>query len=256
MSRLNSVKSGVAPAQNAPLLKLTLAGIGTCFLFILFFWYNGTFTRTWNSFSLFFSKKTSSYGLILKNTLIKGRSRTTLKEIFDTLKISPNDPLVNLDLDSAYAGLKQLPWIKDVIIERRWPDTLYITLTERKPLALWQHNQKIHLIDQDGAEILAPLIETHGNLPLVIGEGAPLFTQQLLDALAQTPSLKKLVTAAIRVGNRRWNLKFQNNLTILLPEDNLTQSLASLERLEKEMHIFEKAKTSIDLRVPKKMVLL
>lgn len=256
MSRLNSVKSGVVPSPKGPLLKLTLAGIGTCFLFILFFWYNGTFTRTWNSFTFFFSQKTSVYGLTLKNTLIKGRSKTTLKEIFDALKISPSDPLLNLDLDSSYTSLKQLPWVKDVVIERRWPDTLYITLNERKPLALWQHNQKIHLIDQEGVEIPVPPIETHMNLPLVIGEGAPLFTQQLLDALNQTPTLKKLVTAAIRVGNRRWNLKLQNNLTILLPEDNLVQSLASLERLEKEMHIFEKAKTTIDLRVPKKMVLI
>jgi cell division protein FtsQ len=256
MSRLNSLKSGAVPTPNGPLLKLTLAGIGTCFLFILFFWYNGTLTRTWNSFALFFSHKTSSYGLTLKNTLIKGRALTTLKEIFDSLKISPNDPMINLDLDSSYRALKQLPWVKDVVIERRWPDTLYITLTERKPLALWQHNQKIHLIDQDGSEIPSQPIETHRNLPLVIGEGAPQFTQQLLDALNQTPALKKLVTAAIRVGNRRWNLKLQNNLTILLPEDNLVQSLASLERLEREMHVFEKAKTTIDLRVPKKMVLI
>ncbi len=256
MSRLNSVKSAVAPVPNSPFLKLTLAGIGTTLLFIVFFWYNGTFERTGNSLTLFFSQKTSSYGLILKNTLIKGRSKTTMKEIFDALQVSPSDPLVTLDLETAYTNLKQLPWVKEVVIERRWPDTLYITLTERKPMALWQHNQKIHLIDQGGSEIPSQPIETHMNLPLVIGEGAPQFTQDLLEALDQTPALKKLVTAAIRVGNRRWNLKLQNNLTILLPEDNLAQSLASLDRLEKEMHVFEKAKTTIDLRIPKKMVLV
>ena len=37
--------------------------------------------------------------------------------------------------------------------------------------------------------------------------------------MASDPGLQARVAAAVRVGNRRWNLKLDNGVDVLLPED-------------------------------------
>jgi cell division protein FtsQ len=42
-----------------------------------------------------------------------------------------------VDLGRVRASLEKLPWVRDARVERRWPDTLEVSLVEHVPLARW-----------------------------------------------------------------------------------------------------------------------
>ena len=52
----------------------------------------------------------------------------------------------------------------------------------------------------------------------------------LLDMLASEPDLAARVTAAVRVGDRRWNLRIDNAIDVLLPEDDAGRRLGAARR--------------------------
>ena len=44
----------------------------------------------------------------------------------------------NVNLYEARSAFKQLPWVRDVDLRRKWPDQLEITIEEHKPIARWE----------------------------------------------------------------------------------------------------------------------
>jgi cell division protein FtsQ len=151
--------------------------------------------------------------------------------------------------------LETLPWVRSAVVERRLPDTLYVRLVERKPLALWQHGGKLELIDHEGAVIPVTRLDRFAKLPLVVGEGAASHAAELLDMLASEPDLASRVTAAVRVGDRRWNLRIDNAIEVLLPADAPASAWAQLARLERSSAILKRDVQTVDVRLPDRLVL-
>jgi cell division protein FtsQ len=92
------------------------------------------------------------------------------------------------------------------------------------------------------------------KLPLVVGAGAPEHTAELLAMLATQPELQAQVKAAVRVGERRWNLRLANGCDVKLPEERPAAAWAELARLEREFGILERDLSVIDLRVPAQLL--
>ena len=42
-----------------------------------------------------------------------------------------------VDLEHVRNSLEKLPWVREARVERRWPDTLVVSLVEQEPLARW-----------------------------------------------------------------------------------------------------------------------
>jgi len=67
-----------------------------------------------------------------------------------------NSPVSEVDIavDALLkARLEAMPWVREAEIERLLPDTIFVRLDERQPLAFWQRQGKLVLIDRDGYEI-------------------------------------------------------------------------------------------------------
>ena len=48
--------------------------------------------------------------------------------------------LVSVDLDAVRRAVEQLPWVDRATVERQWPDSLNIRVTEQVPAARWGAN--------------------------------------------------------------------------------------------------------------------
>jgi cell division protein FtsQ len=151
--------------------------------------------------------------------------------------------------------LETLPWVRSAVVERRLPDTLYVRLVERKPLALWQHGGKLELIDREGAVIPVTQLDRFVKLPMVVGESAARHAAELVDMLATEPDLASRVSAAIRVGDRRWNLRIDNAIDVLLPADAAASAWTQLARLERSSAILKRDVQVVDVRLPDRLVL-
>ncbi|MCD8497673.1 MAG: FtsQ-type POTRA domain-containing protein [Alphaproteobacteria bacterium] len=77
-------------------------------------------------------------GFSLKTVSVEGRVYADASTILNAIGIEEGQPLLAFDPDAAHKALEKLSWIKSAQVERRWPDTVYVNLVERQPLALWQ----------------------------------------------------------------------------------------------------------------------
>jgi cell division protein FtsQ len=198
---------------------------------------------------------TGRLGLTVSDITVEGRETTDRETILAALGAKPGTPILALSPKHAKQQLESLPWVRTAVIERRLPGTLYVRLVERKPLALWQHGGKIALIDRLGAVIPVTRLDRFAKLPLVVGEGAASHAAELLDMLASEPDLAARVTAAIRVGDRRWNLRIDNAIDVLLPADNTAEAWAQLARLDRASALVQRDVQTIDIRLPDRLVL-
>lgn len=164
-------------------------------------------------------------------------------------------PLV--DLDKVREQLLNYGWIQDARVSRRLPDTLVVDIVERKPAAIWQHNQKLSLIDKEGV-ILEPVKpdQPAPELPLLIGKDANLEAVRLGKLMDQAPALKPTLASASWIGNRRWDLQFQSGEVLALPEGDTAAATALLRfaRIDGVRRLLGRGFVRFDMRDPTKFV--
>jgi cell division protein FtsQ len=196
----------------------------------------------------------ANLGLNLQTVEVHGRGETKQADVLGALRAVRGEPLLGLDIDAMRERLAALPWIMSAEIERRYPDRLLVTVKEAEPMALWQRNQKLYLVSRAGKVIETADLGRYSKLLVIVGESAPDRAEGLFDLLAQQPDLKKRVTAAVFVGKRRWNLRFDNGIDVKLPEENPEAAWSRLADLQKQYRLLDKDVRIIDLRLPDQVV--
>jgi cell division protein FtsQ len=197
---------------------------------------------------------TARLGLAIADIRVEGRETTDRETILAALGAVPGTPILAVSPSRAKERLEALPWVHSAVVERRFPDTIYVRLVERKPLALWQHGGKLDLIDREGSVVPVTRLEQFAKLPLVVGEHAASHAAKLLDMLATEPDLAARVSAAIRVGDRRWNLRIDNAIDVLLPADAAASAWAQLASLERSSALLKRDVQVVDVRLPDRLV--
>jgi len=197
-------------------------------------------------------------GLSVQEIFVVGRVETAGAEVLDVLDLSRGTPILTFDPQEARAELEKLPWIKTAAVERRLPDTVYVRIEERRPLALWQRHGRLALLGDDGKEIAGADIQRFAQLPMVVGDDAPQHAASLLALLQTEPELQRRVVAAVRVGDRRWNLRIDagadRTIEVQLPEINAAAAWARLSEAVHASNLFDKNVTQVDLRLPDRLV--
>ena len=200
-------------------------------------------------------------GLAVHDVAVHGRTATDPDIILKTLGVHRGAPILDIDLMDAKARLEQLPWVASASIERHLPDTLYVRLSERQPMAIWQHDRKFTVIDREGRPLAdAAELARRGNrdverLPQVIGANAPAQVQKLLAALDRVQGVHKRLRAATWVADRRWDLTMDNGVVVKLPEGGMLTALRQLADMDATGKVLDRDIVAVDLRQPDRMVL-
>ncbi|NBX04094.1 MAG: cell division protein FtsQ, partial [Alphaproteobacteria bacterium] len=84
---------------------------------------------------------------------------------------------------------------------------------------------------------------------LIVGSDAPQHVAELMEILEQAPELATRFSSAIRVGERRWNIRLNGNVEVKLPEEEPTQAWKRLASLQAKEQLLDRAVKVIDLRV-------
>lgn len=193
-------------------------------------------------------------GFRIEHVIINGRHHTPEPLLLAALGVHAGDPTLGFSVAAARARIESLTWVQSAVIERRLPDTVVVELIEKRPFALWQHDGRFSLIDHDGQVVEERDLRSFRGLPLVVGPGAPEHTAALLDALAQLPAISGRVAAAVRVGERRWNLVLKDGATIELPAGHAVVALQRLAELETKIALLDRPLAIVDMRLPDRLV--
>ena len=191
----------------------------------------------------------SAIGLGIETVTVTGNAETTQFAVLEKLELDPGASLPGFDAHAARLRVSQLPWISDVTVRKTYPGILAVSLTEKQPFALWQHDDAVAVIDRDGETIVAFDDLRFSNLPLIVGAGANERAADFLHNLAAFGSIANRLRAAVFVAERRWNLVLGNGITVKLPESNPFAAVAELVVLDESESLLSRAVSIIDLRI-------
>jgi cell division protein FtsQ len=198
---------------------------------------------------------TANAGMRINDIAIEGRANTPEPILRAALGVSIGDPIIGFSLEQARMRIEKLPWVAHATVERRLPGTIVVALSERRPFAIWQNQGKYVLIDRDGQPVTDEEVARFRDLPLIVGPGAPEAARVLLDALTDRPAIQTRVVAAMRISERRWNLRMKNGTDILLPEGHEVEALDRLLVLQQEAALLDRPLQTIDMRLGDRLVL-
>ena len=197
----------------------------------------------------------ATLGLRVTNVVIEGRTKTPQVMLNAALGIRPGEPILSYSLSEARQRLESIKWVEHATVERRLPGTILVRLTERRPFAVWQTEGKFLLVDREGEVVADTEVAAFADqLPLVVGPGAPKHAAALMELLAAQPELMKRVVAAVRVAERRWNLRMTNGADVMLPEGAEALALARLTELHASQSLLDRPLAVVDLRLPDRLV--
>ena len=192
-------------------------------------------------------------GYVLDNVLIMGQHNLSSDDIVASLNADVGTPIFAISLEESKNRLTQNDWVKSLAIQRKLPDTIIVSLLERKPIALWQVNKHLYLIDDEGDIIKNAVPEKFANFIHLVGEGANVHANELIEQLAMSPSLAGKVKYAVRYGQRRWDLNLEGSINVKMPENSFVSAYEYLITMYKNKSLFENSIKSIDLRDSKKI---
>ncbi len=196
-----------------------------------------------------------SFGFSLKNIYLKGNFKTSKLELEKYLDFEYDSNIFRFKLKKAKSSIESNPWVKEASIKVILPDTIEIRVIEEEAIALWKNENKIFIVNKSGNIIKETYNLEYENLITVSGDKALGRIKELKSILAYSPNIAKKVSFAKLISNRRWSLKYENNLYIELPEKNPGEAIKLLENVDKKHGLLSHNLSSIDLRIEERMVL-
>ena len=194
-------------------------------------------------------------GFTVHDIQVEGREYTP-RDIFDTaLGVRRGDATLGFDPAAARARLEASAWIASAHIERRLPGTIIVRIAERRAYAVWQRDGRFSIIDREGAVMQSDNLGAFGPLPLVVGAGANEAAAGIIDLLRAHPAIAGRVEAAVRVSERRWNLKLVQGPDVLLPEGHEAAAITRLAEMHGRDRLLDRPLAAIDMRLPDRLVL-
>ncbi len=247
------------PSRHAGVVKWAKRGVKFTLLLaaagiLAMGWRSGRLATMADTVSTRFVTLSAAGGFRIENVEVVGREQTDPKALLAAAGLRRGDPILAVSPEVVRRRIEAMSWVASAAVERRLPDTVAITIVERKPIALWQHNDKFALIDARGDNLGPVADESASTLPLVVGGDAPSHASTLLSMLATHPDLAKRVQASSWIGGRRWDLKMDNGVEVKLPEDGVAEALQQLADAEASSRVLERDVAIIDLRLAGKMI--
>jgi len=188
-------------------------------------------------------------GFKVEQVYLEGRAHANKDAVTKAIGVKPGAPILAVSLDDIKTRLEEIPEIHHAHISRQLPNAIRITLEERVPAVIWQSNGQHYLMDKEGAQLDRKKYTLTEALPVVVGEGAPAHLKELLALLEAAPEMKPDVVAVVRVGQRRWNVRLRNDVTVMLPEQGADAAWQRFAGLVKNEALLSKAVRSIDMRM-------
>lgn len=193
-------------------------------------------------------------GLGVAEVTLEGRHRAGPEALRRALGVSVGDPILRLDLEDLQQRLERVGWIEVATVTRRLPDRLHIVIVEREPFARWQLGGRTALIDRSGEVILADVGARYRSLPRLVGPGANARAAELFALLDSAPALKRQVSTASLIRERRWDIGMDGGVTVRLPETDPGEAWARFSEVNRRDGLLAKRLNLIDLRVPGRVI--
>ena len=136
----------------------------------------------------------------------------------------------------------------DAEVTRRYPDSISVSVVEKRPFALWQSPAGLRWSNATARVIT---MARRAEIPAICpywSASAPKAGDELVEAIAHHRAVAARMRVMQRVCQRRWNLILDDGVVVKLPETGWHKQLDALEHLIVEKGMLERNIEEIDLR--------
>jgi len=179
---------------------------------------------------------------------VTGAQGEIAHQIAQATEVYSGQSIFSVDPEAVRQRVEALPLVRTARVARLWPNRIAVVVETREAYALWQMDGALNVIDRDGVVMAHADVMDPPQLPLVVAEGANASVVEIVEALERNPMIQDWVVGAIRVGDRRWNLRLHSGADVKLPEGDVQASIAILAALHAERGVLRLTAESFDLR--------
>lgn len=192
----------------------------------------------------------ANLGFEVTTLQVTGLKNAPRLAVYSAVLDGRTNSMLSIDLDDVRARLRTNPWIADASVSRQLPDTLIVSVQERKPVAIWQLQGRLSIIDVYGRVLETERVKQFAKLPLVVGPEANQHALSLFSLLSIHPELRSRMDAATWIGGRRWDLRFRSGELLMLPEgeDASRKALERFAEMERNTGLLGRGFARFDMR--------
>lgn len=140
-----------------------------------------------------------SPALRVQNVEVSGAGVVSEQDVLDLVDLE-GDSMLRVDTDEISERIRTLSMVSDVSVERAWPQTVRIQISERSAWGFWKSGENVYPIDSEGTVLAgvtpqegAPVIENTGPRAEItpgdrVDPDAVFLAQTLLSRLPDTVS--------------------------------------------------------------------
>ena len=180
--------------------------------------------------------------------------KTYLKQIiFQKTKFLINSNIFFINAEILKDELNKLNYLENIEVKKKYPSTILIKAKKTKYVAITYINQKKFFLGLNGKFILSEKVYDQYKLPIIFGKfkiSEFFYIKKLLSK--QKIDLKKIKKYYFHK-NKRWDLYYDNNIIIKLPNQNISNAISLYKKLKSNTEI--KSGAIIDLRIQNRLIL-
>ena len=176
------------------------------------------------------------YNYLLESYETNNFARTEKLEITKVINKHLGKSIFLIPLSDISYKIKNLKWVKDVNLSTNLKNKIKIEILEYEPVGLYFFNDQNFYFSKEGKIIDKFSDKLEENFIIFSGKNALNHALKLLDIIDNLnhPELIK-IEEAYYINERRWNLKFKNQIIIFLSEKNIETSLINYIKLIKQL---------------------
>lgn len=217
-------------------------------------WMGGSLSKVEVRFANAIDGAARSVGLSVDHVSVVGVDGELAEAVRLAAMVEPGENMFRADPHLIKRRVEATRRVVNVSVYRLWPDQIQIYAYPAEPVALWSDGKSWAVVDSLGRQINGLAPENYTNLPKLVGVGGDVAAPDLASALSAIPELSARIQIATRIEERRWNLTFENDVTVRLPVDeDMARALSRLADLQVRTDILDRAVAGLDLRVPERV---
>lgn len=192
---------------------------------------------------------TAASGFALTTVNVAGNRQTSEIDILDAIGLNGHTSLIGFDAEAAREKIAMLPWVASATVRKVYPATLDVIIGELQPFAIWQHGSELTIVDREGGAIGPYPGVGLRSLPLIVGYGAAEHASDFIARVAAYPDIARHVVGYVRVADRRWDLRLDSGVTVMLPDEGEAGALAELVAIDRAEGVLARDVETVDLRL-------
>ncbi|RYY03596.1 MAG: FtsQ-type POTRA domain-containing protein [Gammaproteobacteria bacterium] len=175
----------------------------------------------------------------LKSVAVEGQFQYLPKDrAMELIEKEIDGDFLQLNLTRLKNVLQQDPWVDNVYLSRRWPDTLVVKIAEQTPIARWDANG---FLNQRGEIIRVQ--ETNKLLGLPWLQGNEINAREIMQQYQDLSTLLRsrgLEIVALKCDNKKsWRLTLKNDKEIAIGREEV------MEKLRRFVTVYDKFLSSV-----------